>query len=359
MKTLRLRVAMFVVLLAGQLWCAPANAQVVTSGELVIADFDGQGDIPDASVDRITFYVTAGTTVNFDALILESPYGNDGQGYDLNGDGEFTSTDGGMLLFDADNNLLVSHDDGPRGNDGSITRFDGNFTYLFANAGVYWLAVGAAYRPDFTGGFVLTPEAALNGYEEDYAATLGLSQDHADWQITLTATGGAVSNIVVDTLGNPATPNPNAAPEVVCSVQTQALSPPNHKLFDVGLTFEVADDSDPDPIVEVLVFGNECEEDLTGAGSQAPDAVLNDTDRLWLRAEREGDASGRVYLIIVLATDTTGKTGFDCATVVVPHDRSEASKDAVTVRAMVAEAACLATGTAPDGCQLIGSFLVP
>jgi hypothetical protein len=54
-----------------------------------------------------------------------------------------------------------------------------------------------------------------------------------------------------------------------------------------------------------------------------------------------------VYLIITKATDTSGNTGFACSTVVVPHDQSEESLDAVNAQAFAAESFCNENGGTP------------
>ncbi len=322
-----------------------ARAQVVTSGELVLRDFGGDPAILDVTIDRITFYAAAGTTINFDGLCWETPFTETG---DLNGDGEITWTDFQMTLLDAGARILVSHDDGPRGGDGSITGFDGNFTYTFADAGVYVLAVGSTL-PDFR---LFTRVEALQGYRLDFARpgiSFGQGQQHGDWQVTFNVLAGSVSHIVVDTLGNPATPNPNSPPQVACAVEADTLWSPDQRFVDVGLGFDVSDDADAAPAVNVFVYSNE----------GGTDDVRFDAEGLELRAERRGNGDGRVYLVVVVATDSAGATGFDCCTVVVPHDASEASETLVALEANDAESACHETGAPPEGYTFIGSMAIP
>ena len=239
------------------------QSPVVTSGEFVLGDLDGDDLVDEASIDWITFDVTAGTTVNFDALIIESIH----TGGDLNGDGEITRADGGMVLFDADQNILVVHDDAPPGvygNDGSITRFDGNFDYTFDADGTYTLAISA-------NGYFLTPEDALAGYIDyrilgpAFRDADGNDADHADWQLTLNVEGGVVFNVQVNTLGSPATPNP------VVACASTSLWPPNRKLVSVGLNL--------DPAFDWLVSSNE--------SSAGPPGL-----EIGQAAEIEGDGQG-------------------------------------------------------------------
>ena len=131
-------------------------------------------------------------------------------------------------------------------------------------------------------------------------------------------------------------------PEVDCSLINNSLWPPNNKLKNVGLGFVVADDRDPHPSVEVKVFSDE-----TDTASQ-PDAI-DDGSILALRAERNGNSDGRVYLIIVTATDEAGNVGYDCCTVTVPHDQSKPSRNASQAEAAFAELECLLDGEVPSG----------
>ena len=133
-------------------------------------------------------------------------------------------------------------------------------------------------------------------------------------------------------------------PTVACSVATPTLSTPNGSLVDVGLRLDVQDDDDPDPIVAARVYSNE-------AGAED---VEFSADGLALRAERLGGGAGRVYLIVVSATDHCGATGIDCCTVVVPHDSSAAAGSSIALDADLAELTCDTTGSPPEGYVLIG-----
>ncbi len=319
-------------LLAARIGVAgPTQPPIVTSGEFILADLNDDGLVDEASIDWITFDVTARTSVNFDALIIESIYSPSG---DINGDGEITRADGGMVLFDSDGNILVVHDDAPPnvyGNDGSISRLDGNFDYMFEVAGTYTLAISA-------NGYFLTPEDALAGYIDyriigpAFRDANGDPVDHADWQLTLNVLRGSVSNVRVNTLGMPATPNPVAA--AACTY----LWPPNHRMQSVGL--------DLDPSYDLLIFSNDPSADPT-------DVAIDNDSGLQLRAERSGGSIGRVYLVIALTPEEEGAELIDCCTVVVPHDKSEASMMDIEAEAILAQFECLHNNTPPDGYQLI------
>jgi hypothetical protein len=88
-------------------------------------------------------------------------------------------------------------------------------------------------------------------------------------------------------------------------------------------------------------------------GRFAPDAVASGA-ALHLRAERKGDGAGRVYLVVVSATDAAGLSGHACCSVVVPHAGSRTAADAVRARAAAAEAVCRTTGAPPSDFALLG-----
>jgi hypothetical protein len=128
---------------------------------------------------------------------------------------------------------------------------------------------------------------------------------------------------------------------VQCSVTTPVLWPPNHQLVNVGLHVDV---QPADAAVQVQVYAND-HADVSDAVDIAPGT-------LELRAERQGNGSGRVYLIVVTAT-SGGQTTFDVCTVVVPHDPSAGSIAGVKAEAAAAEAYYREFRTAPAGYALL------
>jgi hypothetical protein len=102
------------------------------------------------------------------------------------------------------------------------------------------------------------------------------------------------------------------------------------------------------------VFSNEDDETPTGAVF-SPDAKDIAVQTLRLREERVAQGDGRVYLIVVKATDTAGGTGFATLTVVVPKSSSPANIDSVNAQAAAAKAyADSHSGAPPAGFVLIG-----
>ena len=121
------------------------------------------------------------------------------------------------------------------------------------------------------------------------------------------------------------------------------LWPPNHKLVNVGLGVGV---NPTGATLHLRVYAND--------EATAADAAKIASGTLQLRAERQGGGEGRVYLIVVTATNASKQKGFDVCTVVVPHDRSAASLAAVKAEAAAAEAYYRDHHTAPTGYDLLG-----
>jgi hypothetical protein len=106
--------------------------------------------------------------------------------------------------------------------------------------------------------------------------------------------------------------------------------------------------------VSVQVFSDEDDQEDTGTGNFSPDAKNIAPGTLRLRSERKGNGNGRVYLIVTRATDQSGNTAIDCATVVVPHDQSPASIAAIKAKAASAAATVHSTGQPPVGYFVVG-----
>jgi hypothetical protein len=147
--------------------------------------------------------------------------------------------------------------------------------------------------------------------------------------VTWTATDGA---------GNSATAVQTVAvqdttpPTLSVSVNPDTLWPPNHNMVEVTPTVTASDACDPNPEVVLLnITMNEGDEDLTfdpefdttvGDGNTTNDIQYDaSTGRIFLRAERSGAGSGRIYTLIFQATDDAGNTAQASTTVTVPHSQ--------------------------------------
>lgn len=105
-------------------------------------------------------------------------------------------------------------------------------------------------------------------------------------------------------------------PAVSIVMNPAVLWPPNHKFVDVKTTVSAKDTCDEDPaVVLVSITNNE------GAADAVQEAAYGTADfDFQLLAERSGKKkAGRVYTVVYQATDETGNSVRDSATVTVPH----------------------------------------
>ena len=102
--------------------------------------------------------------------------------------------------------------------------------------------------------------------------------------------------------------------------------------------------------------GDEDDEMPTGDGRFSPDAKSIAAGTLRLRAERRGDADGRVYLNLGSTADSSGNVGIGCSTVVVPKEGDDPSP--VDAQAAAAQTFCSANGAPPPGYFVVGDGAV-
>ncbi len=97
------------------------------------------------------------------------------------------------------------------------------------------------------------------------------------------------------------------------------LWPPNHKMMDVMVDYASTDNC---VVVscELSVTSNEAQNG-NGDGNTEEDWIVVDNHHLKLRAERSGNASGRIYTITVTCTDQYGNSSSKTTTVKVPHNK--------------------------------------
>jgi hypothetical protein len=133
----------------------------------------------------------------------------------------------------------------------------------------------------------------------------------------------------------------NTPPVVVCTTDTIALWPPDHRMVDVTICLQVSDDcaSPEDLFVDCRVSSSE-PDDASGDGSFTGDVSGHDgftqplqvdlaydellgcyTGTVSLRAERDGSQAGRTYSITCDVIDLSGNAAPASCVVVVPHDR--------------------------------------
>jgi hypothetical protein len=112
-----------------------------------------------------------------------------------------------------------------------------------------------------------------------------------------------------------------APPQLDLTASPAVLWPPNHKYVKVAVDAVAIDDTDGDPsIAFVDAVSNEAD-DGVGDGSTTSDIVRIDDRHFWLRAERSGAGSGRIYTLTYRATDSAGNSSERSVEVVVPRNR--------------------------------------
>lgn len=143
-----------------------------------------------------------------------------------------------------------------------------------------------------------------------------------------------------------------------CGTTLSMLWPPNHDLVNVGYNYTLVPTTGPAPTVTVHVYSNEPDMAAEGGDDHfSPDArniSAQLPQMLRLRAERTGAGDGRVYLIVVSATNAGG-TSYCATSVVVPHDQSKKSIASIEAQAAAAEDIAESTGHPPTGYVEVGT----
>jgi VCBS repeat-containing protein len=164
--------------------------------------------------------------------------------------------------------------------------------------------------------------------------------------------GAAYSNTVTVTI----TVNDTVAPVLTTSVAVSLISSTNSNMVNVGLTASATDNSGEPVTIQVAVFGDEDDQTPTVHDIVfSPDAKDIAPVTLRLRGERVEDNDGRVYLIVITATDTSGNISRNYETVVVPKSNKQANIDSVNAQAAAAKSYAQSHGgTPPLGYFVIG-----
>ncbi len=109
-------------------------------------------------------------------------------------------------------------------------------------------------------------------------------------------------------------------PEFEFSVSPTMLWPPNHKMVEITPSWTVSDECDETLDVSLVsIVANE-EDDIIGDGHTSNDIQIDDDGSIFVRSERSGTNTGRIYTITYQAVDDCGNTTVHSATVSIPHD---------------------------------------
>jgi hypothetical protein len=107
------------------------------------------------------------------------------------------------------------------------------------------------------------------------------------------------------------------------------LWPPNHKMVNVSIITQAADNTGVMPTLSVEEISSDEPQSGTDSSDLSPDwanLVVDQTSgvvTLQLRAERAGTGNGREYTIKITATDQSNNSTEAEAKIIVPHDQRE------------------------------------
>ncbi len=285
-------------------------------------------------------------------------YSNDGLGIDLNASGNESDATDGVTVNDAGD----ADDGGNRLQNFPVLTAVSSSAGSTTIQGTLNSTASMTFSLEFFTNSACDPSGFGEG--ETFVGVTSATTDatgNASFSVVLPVSLGCrtITATATDALGNTSEFSrcTDPAPSVACSVARTELWPANHNLIDVGLSV-TASDNCPNPTIAVAVYSDEDDEAPTGDGNHSPDAKNIATGTLRLRAERDGGADGRVYLIIVTVTDSTGNVSRCCKTVTVAKSQSAASKQAVAAQAAAAEAYCAQNGTAPPSFVVVGDGAV-
>jgi hypothetical protein len=107
------------------------------------------------------------------------------------------------------------------------------------------------------------------------------------------------------------------------SANPSTIWPPNHKMVDVTINYDVSDDfTSASDIVSTLDVSSNEPINTNGDGNTDLDIEIVDAHHVRLRAERAGGGNGRVYTITITSKDSAQNTSQRTVTVVVPKSQT-------------------------------------
>lgn len=175
------------------------------------------------------------------------------------------------------------------------------------------------------GNIVKTDDVPAGGPPTDSLLTYTAKLPYGVNTLALTATD---SEGHVATCESTITVEDTIAPVITkTSVNPEVLWPPNHKMVPVKVRALVEDACGAASWKIVEVRSNQAV-DAKGSGNTSPDWRITGNHTVLLRAERSGkDKGGRVYTIVIQATDEAGnKSERTRVKVTVPHDQGGKDK---------------------------------
>ena len=109
-------------------------------------------------------------------------------------------------------------------------------------------------------------------------------------------------------------------PDFEFSVTPTVLWPVNHNMVLITPSWTASDICDASPEVSLVSITMNEDDDAIGDGHTTGDIRVDPDGSIYLRAERSGSNSGRIYTIVYQAVDDCGNVTVRSATVSIPHD---------------------------------------
>ena len=109
-------------------------------------------------------------------------------------------------------------------------------------------------------------------------------------------------------------------PQFEFSVSPTTLWPPSHKMVEITPSWTVSDECDPQPQISLVKIVMSEDENAVGDGHTTGDIEVGEGGQIYVRSERSGANSGRIYTITYQAVDDCGNVTLRSATVSIPHD---------------------------------------
>ncbi|MFP8489725.1 hypothetical protein ACKGJO_11615 [Gracilimonas sp. Q87] len=132
-----------------------------------------------------------------------------------------------------------------------------------------------------------------------------------------------VAGVNYAVIWNPIQNSDTIPPEITFETVSTNLWPPNHKMHLVLSGISATDDSDEDPSLSVSVTSDEPLNGLGDGNTNEDWQVVQASDgsyEVYVRAERSGNSSGRIYTVTMTAEDASGNVAEEIIEVKVARD---------------------------------------
>jgi hypothetical protein len=167
---------------------------------------------------------------------------------------------------------------------------------------------------------MLVLECGVDSYTEEGATAMDNCDEDVEGTYVITYDATDDSGNLAEQVTRTVIVEDTTPPEFSLSVAPEVLWPANHKMVEITPSWEVSDNCDEWPEVTLVSITMNEDDDGKGDGHTTDDIQIGD-EGIWLRAERSGRGTGRVYTITYQAADDSGNVAVDSAVVTVPHNR--------------------------------------